>query len=67
MSGALLLGANNPDFCVLLALACFLETKFSDNHGCSGFVFGDREDDGEGALPAYFEGNLEDGRVQGVV
>ena len=46
----ILIGANDPDFCVLLALAAWLENRAT--HGGENnqrFLFGAREDDDEGA------------------
>lgn len=36
----ILLGAADPDFCIILALACWLETRFTENHGNPQFLFG---------------------------
>ena len=41
----LLLGCNDPDFCVLLGLAGHLETKLTDGSHHSCFLFGVDEDD----------------------
>ena len=52
----LLLGANDPDFCILLALACYLENKMEQvlyEPGSDGmrYLFGDFGDDDEPIRP----------------
>jgi Transcriptional activator of glycolytic enzymes len=47
----ILIGANDTDFCVLLALACYLETRFSSECEAGSddarFLFGEYEDEDE--------------------
>ena len=43
----IILGANDPDFCTLIALAGYLESRFTDNWGTPRFLFGERDDDDE--------------------
>ena len=43
----ILLGAMDPDFCVILALACHLETKFTMAIHSPRFLFGERDDEDE--------------------
>jgi len=43
----IILGANDPDFCPLLALAGYLESRFDAQWGSARYLFGERNDDGE--------------------
>jgi hypothetical protein len=43
----IILGANNSDFCPLIALAGYLESRFDCNWGSARFLFGERNDDDE--------------------
>ena len=43
----IILGANDHDFCSLIALAGYLECRFSDIWAAPRFLFGEREDDDE--------------------
>ena len=43
----IMLGANDTDFCVLLALAIYLESRFTLGYGDPRFLFGKREQDNE--------------------
>ena len=43
----ILLGAQDTDFCVLLALACYLESKLTSGLGNACFLFGNCDDDKE--------------------
>ena len=43
----LMLGCNDCDFCVLLSLACYLESKIADNIGDCRFLFGENDNDNE--------------------
>jgi hypothetical protein len=43
----IILGANDPDFCSLIAIAGYLESRFTENWGNARFLFGDRDDDDE--------------------
>ena len=46
----ILIGAMDPDFCVLLGLACYLETRFSTHQPAPAgrrFLFGEQDDDDE--------------------
>jgi Transcriptional activator of glycolytic enzymes len=43
----IILGSNDPDFCCLIALACYLESRLEDNWGDPRFLFGEREEDDE--------------------
>ena len=43
----ILLGAQDTDFCVLLGLACYLESRFTLGLGDPRFLFGERADDDE--------------------
>jgi len=43
----IILGANDPDFCSLIALAGYLESRFDANWGNARFLFGERNDDSE--------------------
>lgn len=43
----IIIGAMDTDFCVLLALSCYLESKFTINIGHPRFLFGERPDEEE--------------------
>ena len=43
----LLLGANDTDFCVLLGLACYIESRLSVTSENPRFLFGERDDEDE--------------------
>ena len=43
----IILGVNDPDFCPLLALAGYLESRFTDHWGTPRFLFGERDNDDE--------------------
>jgi len=43
----IILGANDPDFCCLLSLAGYLESRFEDNWGNGRFLFGESNLDDE--------------------
>jgi hypothetical protein len=43
----IILGANDPDFCCLIALAGYLETRFQASWGNARFLFGERNADDE--------------------
>ena len=43
----IILGANDPDFCSLLALAGYLESRFTEHWGTPRFLFGERESNNE--------------------
>ena len=43
----IILGANDPDFCCLMALGCYLESRLTDQWGDARFLFGERDDDDE--------------------
>jgi hypothetical protein len=43
----ILLGSYDPDFCVLLALSCHLESKFTTSQGDPRFLFGRSKSDDE--------------------
>jgi hypothetical protein len=43
----IILGANNSDFCSLIALAGYLESQFDCNWGSARFLFGERNDSDE--------------------
>ena len=43
----IILGANDPDFCTLISLAGYLESRFSDHWGTPRFLFGERDADDE--------------------
>jgi hypothetical protein len=40
----IILGCNDPDFCVLMSLAGYMEARFTDNLGDATYLFGDRND-----------------------
>ncbi|MGL5935859.1 MAG: hypothetical protein ACRCZI_09580 [Cetobacterium sp.] len=43
----IILGCNDPDFCCLLSLAGYLESRMTEQLGNHKFLFGEREDDDE--------------------
>jgi hypothetical protein len=43
----IILGADDPDFCCLIALAGYLETRFASSWGNAQFLFGNRNADNE--------------------
>jgi len=43
----IMLGCADPDFCILLALACWIETRLTENHGDAKFLFGHHNDEHE--------------------
>jgi len=43
----IILGANDPDFCALIGMAGYLESRFSDSWGNARYLFGDRNEDDE--------------------
>jgi len=43
----IILGANDPDFCCLIALASYLESRFEATWGNARYLFGERNDDDE--------------------
>jgi hypothetical protein len=43
----IILGANDPDFCCLISLAGYLESRFGAQWGNARFLFGERNDDDE--------------------
>jgi hypothetical protein len=43
----IILGANDHDFCCLIALAGYLETRFASSWGNARFLFGNRKADDE--------------------
>jgi hypothetical protein len=43
----IILGANDPDFCLLLSLAGYLESQFECHWGNARFLFGERNDNDE--------------------
>jgi len=43
----IILGANDPDFCCLISLAGYLESRFEATWGSARFLFGERNDDSE--------------------
>jgi Transcriptional activator of glycolytic enzymes len=54
----IILGANDPDFCSLIGLACYLESRFTENWGSARFLFGDRNDDDEPLRMNHNYGNI---------
>ena len=43
----IILGANDPDFCSLISLAGYLESRFTENWGTHRYLFGERDTDDE--------------------